>query len=267
MYSTTQNIKSVGTALASVLVCMLLAVCFAVPNKAFAAEEIPVGDISDTGYSDQITIKVDGTNISATFTRDDLKDLLNSTPVACNFLTNNQGSSSSYYWKVLAAKNYINLTDLFALAKGTNSAGQEINAASYWKSGARLEFTAYSEPYEGAGYYENSLYDKWSGFTFDNLATQTKFFKYLQGDGTFYQGNSAATSVVPLAIAFDRISERVNGLAESTFNTIKNSSSYTATTQFVMGLDLTTVNVINGQGDNMGKRLPQGITAITIYPN
>jgi hypothetical protein len=265
MKTASLHISIVGKAVLSVAMCVLLMVCFALPTKAFAATEIPIGAESSTGYSDQITIKVDGTDFNVTLTRSDLSDLLNSTPVACNYLTNEKGTSN-YYWKVLAVKNYITLDKLFEQAKWTNESGQEISASEYWKSGARLQFTAYSKPTPTADYYKNMIYTEWGdNFTYDNLQSQTIFYKLLQSDGSFYQNNSAAVDSVPIAIAFDRVSARVTGTADSAFSTIKNSV-YTPTTQFIMGLNSTTLNVVNGQGDNMGKRLPQGITAITIYP-
>jgi hypothetical protein len=97
------------------------------------------------------------------------------------------------------------------------------------------------------------------------MTSQVNFYPYLKYDGSFYNNMGTAYSA-PLAIGFTRGDATLNGQAGSTATSILTGGGMQATTQFGMGLDMDTLKVADGNGANMGKRLPTSITTITINP-
>jgi hypothetical protein len=238
------------------MIALVLAVFSAIPVISYA-DESTQGDTT-TSFTVHVMNGPDrDTDIaySKTITLQDLKnaDVLQTTPIACNY---NKSTTSEENWYILAVKNYASLQDVFSLVTNPNGTGSAWTTFTNGQGGT-LQFETTDDP---------SLYTKWQNFTYANMKSQTSYYKYLQGDGSFYQSNTTTTDI-PLAIAFDRIDSKVNKAtpSDTTFTSIKNGT-YTSTVQFFMGLDDTTLNALPGSGWNMGKRLPNNITDIYVYP-
>jgi hypothetical protein len=251
------NSKNVLTKCAAVFVACVLAISTSLayaPQAAYAADEIPVGATSSTGFVQQITVKVANTDINETYTLAELQDLgaINTGSVSYLYKKYNS-SNNTYEWNVMSMKNYVTLDKLFELA----------GATSYWTNNATLTFNAFSKD-NSTGLYVNDEYTKWT-FKKSDMVSQVNFYPYLKYDGSFYNNMETAYSA-PLAIGFTRGDAVLNGQAGSTATSILTGGGMQATTQFGMGLDMDTLKVADGNGANMGKRLPTSITTIIINP-
>jgi hypothetical protein len=200
------------------------------------------------------TVKVDGTSINETFTKERLssttlngKAVLNTGTLPAEFRKN--AGSGEYPWYIMQVKDYVTLDDLFAVA----------GASSYWRPGAVLEFTVMNED---NGQYVEETYTKYT-YSYNDMATQNRFYKYLQRDGNFLN-NLDSYDACPAAIGFSRAERIISGSAATTLPQIA-SSDYTTTTQFVMGLDASALASTSTNAG--GNRFATSITGITIYPN
>lgn len=208
----------------------------------FAA--VPAHDAYAANSSQTITVSVDGTSKSSTFTYAQLAAATDSNGDSL-IKTNTLGFL--YYksgeWYVVGEKSYIELNDLFALAGVTSSE---------WGAGSILMFKTTDYP-EG--------YEKYSP-TYEEC-TRTNYF---YGDAPA-AGAAPLTSksIVPTVLAFDYAQVKVpTGSTASAVLSSLTPSDFTSDTRFGVGLDDTNVNT-TGDG-NMGKRLPSMITEIVVIP-
>lgn len=183
---------------------------------------------TDYTTSQSVVVNVEGTSVSESFDADDL-DLETDT---LGYLYKKPNGE----WFTVALTDYITLDDLFAAA----------GASSYWTAGAHLEITCTDGTY--TKYYP----------TYEDATQCTSFYPNMGATTVNISNPVSAPAVLGFSYSQTQIGEG------QTAADALGGSGWVASTRLGLGLNDTTVY---STGDaNMGKRLMQDITVITIVP-
>ena len=214
-----------GALAAVVAVALCLGATLSASTQSAYAEDYPT--------SQAVTVKVAGTDISATYTKEQLSNygLLNSADTLGYLYKKPNGE-----WYTVALKDTIALDTLFAAA----------GASSYWTAGAHLEITCTDGTY--TKYYP----------TYEDATQCTSFYPNMGATTVNISNPVSAPAVLGFSYSQTQIGEG------QTAADVLGGSDWVASTRLGLGLNDTTVY---STGDaNMGKRLMQDITVITIVP-
>lgn len=215
--------------------CKLVATVALVAGLSFMLNAVSSDKALAATPDQQITVSVQGTTISETFTYADL----DAAGMVSGNVTGYLYQKPTGEWYVVGAKNSVKLTDLLDAA----------GVSSYWGAGATIMYKTTDFP---------SGYDKYFT-TYEETARDNLFYTAVGATGLAPLASWVDT---PTVLAFDYSQTQIAEGSNSA-DTLA-ASTFVPGTRFCCGL---TDDTVNGIGTtSMGKRMPTEITEIVIRP-